>query len=1721
MSESQSPSSPGASPFDLATDPVRESDIAVLALSGRFPRAASVDELWQRLLDGEECVSFFGREELLAAGIPEAVIDDPDFVAASGLLEDAALFDAAFFGYSPREAEILDPQHRVFLEEAWKAMEQAGYVGDRFDGLVGVFGGVTASSYLLQNLYGHREIFRQLGTVQVGLGNDKDFLSTKVSYKLNLRGPSVTVQSACSTSLVATHLAVQSLLNGECDMALVGGASIGFPQVGGYHYHPQGIASPDGHCRAFDAGANGSVGGSGVAVAVLRRLEDALEAGDPVRGVIRGSAINNDGSVKIGFTAPSVEGQSEVVAEALGVAELEPRQVSYIEAHGTGTELGDPIEVDALRRVFADPADGEAWCGLGSLKTNIGHLDCAAGIAGLTKAVLVAERGLMPPSLHFQSPNPALNLPGSAFFVPTEATPVPAVDGRRRTAVSSFGLGGTNAHVVVEEAPPRAPSGPSRRWQLLRLSARTPSAADAAEARLGQALEEKALEGQDDQAPASLASTPLADVAYTLAVGRKAFEHRRVVVAQGCEEASRALRGELPSQRLQGSAKQRRPVAFLLSGLGDQYLGMGAGLYRDEPVYARAFDRCAEALAPRLGFDLRQELELAKHAAVRGDGPRGAAVGDASAKPDFRAMLGRGVADDAQRRAIDRLAQTHVAQPALFALGYSLATLWRSVGVVPAALLGYSLGEYLAACLAEVLSLDDALALVAQRAMLLEKAEEGAMTAVPLAAPEVESLLGEDFGGELAIAAVNAPTVTVVSGSVSAVSALEARLQTSGFAARRLETRRAFHHPSLAPLGEELTALVSTFDLSPPTIPYLSNVTGDWARREEVTDPGYWARHLSGTVRFSEALARLDSEQRPILLEIGAGQSLGSLALQQGESGPGLAVASLPHRWDPTADQAYWLSSWGRLWVAGAQLDDEALFADEDRHRVALPSYPFERQRYFVEPPHSVTGEQSSASAGEAEAEPRLPFGEWFSIPTWRRAASSAASSVASGEAIQQPAPPTAVVVRPAAGAASPLAAALETALEAAGSVVVPVEIAVDNAESHGPLQLQADSPADWRRLLAQLREDSALAVDEQTPLYLLPSLGLGGGEASEGESNASQRWGYDCLSALAQAYGGEGVGARWVVVTDGLYDILGGELGDHSTASKATLLGPCRVAPLEVPGVSCHLVELAPSEATAKLGGAALEALASRLVVEGSRSVPAGRLRLTALRGAAGAGRGGSVGGSFIRRWEGDYLSLEGVGESETRAAEGLFASGGRFLITGGLGGLGLGLAQEVVARAEDPAAVRLVLLGRSELPPRERWKELLDGDDEELARRLRGVSALEAAGAEVLLLTADVADEAAMSAAVAQAVERFGGLDGVLHAAGVPGAGLLQLKTPEQAAAVLAPKVAGTEILEGILERALGGASQREQLEEEAPRPFLVLFSALTALSGGIGQVDYTAANAYLGARATELRARGWRAVAVHWCAWRWDSWQDSLTAFDPRVREVFQRQRERYGLEFSEGLGALAVALASGEPEVVVSTVALDRALAPEASVAEALEELGGAPPSAGGGHDRPELASEYVEPRDDRERQLATLWSELLGVGSIGIHDNFFQLGGHSLLGVQLISRVRETLGVEITLRGLFESPTIAGLAAGMEDAESVPELPALTRRRRPAVAAVAVAAGSADESDTATSPPTSTASSTATVAAEANPAAEIDVENLSEAEMDSLLAQLLSTEDASK
>ncbi|MBE7150864.1 acyltransferase domain-containing protein [Bacillus mycoides] len=880
--------------------------IAIIGMTGRFPGAKNVEEFWGNISNSVDSIKEFTDEELRLADVDEELINNPKYVKRRGVLEDIELFDPAFFLYNPLEAAMTDPQHRIFLECAWEALEMSGYVDETYSGRIGVYAGSGFGTYMYHNILSHPLAKAADRSQQIRYANDKDYLSTRTSYKLNLRGPSINVQQACSTSLVALHLAVQGLLTGDCDIALAGGVTISsVNNTMGYLYKEGGVTSPDGKIRAFDAEGKGIVAGNGIGIVVLKRLEEALEDHDQIHAVIRATAVNNDGFLrKLGYTAPSVKGQQDVIKAAHAKATVDPETITYVECHGTGTELGDPIEVMALAEAFNLGKDKIGSCAIGSVKSNIGHLDTAAGVAGLIKAVMALKNKKLPPNINFNEPNPNIDFSSSPFYVNTELQDWETNGHPRRAGVSAFGIGGTNAHVILEEAPRKESSGPSRKQQLVMLSAKTRNALENMTVNLVKHLKKST-------------ANELPDIAYTLKVGRREFEHRRFLVVDSKEDAIKALQIPNPSNGVVSGARrtQNPKIVFAFQGLGGIYPNIGKELYESESIFRQEVDRCAKVIKPLLGYDIRTILMPA--------------------------------AEDLQE-AEEQLKHIQLSQIATFVIEYSLAKLLMSWKIEPQAMIGHSFGEYITACLSGVFSLENVLKLVSTRGRLMQELiDPGANMVVLLSEKEIQKFLGNG----ISLAAVNSSSNCLISGPTELIDQLHQKFKSMEVECFKLPIQRPCHSEMSDIMIDSFMKEFSGIKLNAPKIPYVSCVTGTWITPEEATSQQYWAKHTRQTVRFAEAVGELLKDEDIVFVEIGPGRALSTFTnMHPNKKESHVVFPTMKDSKDESSDMEILLTAIGRIWVSGAQIDWNNFYKEEIRHRVVLPTYPFEKKRYWIDP---------------------------------------------------------------------------------------------------------------------------------------------------------------------------------------------------------------------------------------------------------------------------------------------------------------------------------------------------------------------------------------------------------------------------------------------------------------------------------------------------------------------------------------------------------------------------------------------------------------------------------------------------------------------------------------------------------------------------------------------------------------------------------------------------
>ena len=1330
-------------------------DIAIVGQSVCVPGANSATEFWNNLKNGIESITVLDEQALLDAGERAQTLADPNYVPSAALLQGFDQFDADFFGFSPKEAAILDPQHRKFLEVAWSAMEDAGHPPESINGPVGVYAGCGMGSYFYFNICSNPKLVDDVGMFLLRhTGNDKDFLSTRVSHVFDLHGPSINMQTACSTSLVAVHYACKALRERECDMALAGGVTIELPQGRGYLFKENEILSPDGHCHAFDHRAQGTVFGSGAGAVVLRRLEDAIADSDHIWAVIKGSAVNNDGAAKAGYLAPSVDGQSAAVRMALQAADVAADTVDYVECHGTGTYLGDPIEVSALTEAYRDSTSDVGYCSIGSVKTNIGHLDTAAGVAGLVKTSLALHHKQIPASLNYEAPNPAIDFDDSPFRVNDTLRDWTSHKGPRRAGINALGVGGTNAHMVIEEAPKREASEESDfPFHILCLSAQSKGALDANAKALAEHLR-------------AHPDLDLGDVAWTLKQGRRGFSKRRVLVAETLAEAADLLEDNDPRRVFSHDHLGDAPdVVFMFPGGGAQYADMARDLYETEPEFADWMDRGLDHLQKQLDYDIRA-LWLPE--------PEDKTKADA------------------------RLTRPSTQLPLIMIVEYALAQLWISWGVKPAAMVGHSMGECTAACLAGVMSFEDCIDLVLLRGRLFDTMPAGGMLSISLPLAEVQGIISDD----LDIASVNAPNLTAVSGPQTALDALSNDLKSRDVDHQRIQIDIAAHSRMLDGILDQYRNFLRSRTLNAPQIPLMSNRTGLALTDAQATDPDYWVGQLRNTVHFADCIDTLAAVPGRVFLEVGPGKALSSLAQMAPDVKPTQVLSSLRHPDQDIADDAYFFGVIGRLWACGVEADWDQIWGEAKRHRLPLPTYAYQRSRYFIEPGKQAVAEDAPLPTRHDN------ITDWGYRPAWRPRLADCELDVESELAS---APQTWLFFEDDTGVAADAADALRNA----GHQVVQVRPGDSYAKLSDTSYVLPPEQGrfGYQSLLADL-ETANLLPTRIGHFWLVTQAETYRPGSSFFDRNLEA--GFYSLTALAQELGNIDLPAslHLSIFTTGAAQLRNEPL---PYPEKSLIAGPAGVIPRELPGLTCSTVDIElPTEVTGwrTLLASAKVADVTPRVLEELLAEPA---NLTAIwRGTK----------RFEQNWRPAPLPVIDAP---------VFQTDGHYLITGGYGGIGLTIAADLMRNQN----ANVVLISRDGLPPRDTWDRYLHRHSpaNRTAIRIRAVMALEDIGSgEVLPLAADVCNSDQMRAAVENAETRFGKSNGVIHGAGQINDGPILAKTEQQIAEVLAPKISGLRVLDGLF--------------PDGTLDLMVLFSSSSTATRPAGQIDYVAANEYLNA-------------------------------------------------------------------------------------------------------------------------------------------------------------------------------------------------------------------------------------------------------------------------------
>ncbi|KTC78096.1 type I polyketide synthase [Legionella brunensis] len=1478
---------------------VTSQDIAIIGMACRFPNANSLDEYWQNLAEGKDCLTRFSPEKLKNPN----KIWDKNFVPVRGILTDIDKFDANFFGFNPIDASITDPQQRVFLECTWEALEHAGVAPAKLNSkTISMFAGMADSTYLHENLLKNNWFCKEHDRFHNRIASSSGMLSTQVSYRLNLRGRSLNINTACSTGLVTVDEACHDLVSGQSDIAIAGAVSIIVPEEDGYIYTQGSIESSDGKCRPFDEKANGTVFSNGVGVVILKRLKDAIADKDTIYAIIKGRGINNDGADKLGFTAPSTSGQTACIREALAKAKIRADQVSFVEAHGTATTLGDAIEFDVLNTVYREQTDKIQFCALSSVKGNIGHTDVSAGMAGLIKVALSLYHQKIPAMLNFEKANPNIALNNSPFFINTKLTEWKKTDSSKRYAgVSSFGVGGTNAHIILGEHLTKDETIKSTSQQLLVLSAKTPTA----------------LEENKNKLLSFLASSKenllsyLPKVAYTLQTGREDFPYRRIAVGRTVDEITKSF---TQSKLYHSSEGVPHNIVFMFPGQGMQYHQMAAQLMQEFPLFSEWVKKGIKIAELHLNCDLQKVIN----------------------NPDD-----------------ERLNQTQYAQPALFIIEYALAQLLIKFGIKPQALIGHSLGEYVAACLAGVFSYEDAIALVCERGLLMSTAPAGAMLAIECSTDEFRTIQKKNSGIELAVH--NAMKQCVASGNPEAIAALERYLLQAGIPFQRLKVSHAFHSSLMEVVEKPFKEIFANITLMPPVIPIVSNVTGEWLNAEEAIDPDYWYRHLRHTVLLNKSFESLILNKHSLFIEVGPGRSLGTFLktlITNDVNQP--IIQTLPNHHRETEDLKELLNAIGRLWQEGINIDWHHLHNNKLLPRVALPTYSFQKQRYWVEPNEFRDNISNFPSLYK---------------PVWSHQPAYLHKNIPTLDKIHEH---TWIVFQDKDGISHPYIALLQK--YKAKLFIVELDTNYESVD-FSKFKVNPNSKDDYLKFFKSIKNELInpvifhMASCHEMTLEML----------SEEQINTQLTHGFYSLLYITQSYIeiiGEHTPLRLGIITQGTQRVLGTEIIDPINAS---LVGASRVITQEHPSIICRLIDIDPTESSSEdcfihlLNSAATESWPDEDTVSAYRNG---------------------------YQWNLSH-SVASSAKVYTRLKD-----NGIYLITGGIGGIGLAISQLIAEQVDNPT---LIFISRTPMILEAAWDNVLADPTNKLHHKIKILTALQKQGASLHFYNADVSDFAALSEIISKCKTQYGPINGLIHCAGIAGGGLVQLKTRDMAEAVLRPKIHGAFYLAKAF--------------KESRLDFVVLMSSIAALTGEEGQIDYCAANSCLDAFAVSHHFSADFVVSLNW-----NTWQDIGMAIEtkrPNDLNLFERGND---ISPEQGQRMFLQAIQTNYANLAISNFDI----ASYAKLISESNETSGLPDIKASRVDL-NINSDYHAPRNDTEKQLVQLWQENLGIENIGIHDNFFDLGGHSLKALKLIDKINRFFQQSLVVNQLYQTPTVAELS----------------------------------------------------------------------------------------
>lgn len=1488
-------------------------EIAVIGMGCRFPGAESIDELYNNLKNGVESIEFLSREELLELGVSQSVLEDPHFVHAKSTFKSIEGFDSDFFEYTPQEALIMDPQIRVMHECVWEAIENAGYGPLKYDKPVGLFVGGTSNQY-----WEYITLFKQIEKDDIydsekiaelfsnSLFNNMDLMSTRISFKLDLRGPSINLFSSCSTSLAAVHLACQSLLNGDCDMAVAGGASIMTPQRNGYIYKEGLILSRDGHCRIFDEQSSGTVFGDGVGLVVLKRLEDALNDKDTIHAVIRGSAMNNDGNRKIGYAAPSLGGQVDVIKKALDFAELSSDDLQFIEVHGTGTYIGDPIEFQALAEVFTTTQRKQ--CALSSIKTNFGHLNSAAGVAGLIKAVLVVKYGELFPTLNFENPNENLDFENSPFYINTELIPLRG-DKHEKIygGVSSFGAGGTNVHVILESPPVIEKDFSEEDYTIIGLSAKTPSALEKQTSNLLDFLKLSS-------------SDRLGDISYTLMTGRENFAFRRAFICKERQECITLLEGRTPRQVVENEALLgRHKIVYMFPGQGAEYPQMGKKLYRQQPAFREEMDRCFEYFRACTSYDLKSFMDATTPIA-----PPEASRG--------KLFL-------------------------LFSFECALAKLLQSWGIHPEMVIGYSFGELAAAYIAGIFTLKDLIEFIVFRNDLMESVPKGAMLSVPLPYNEVKALLQHNV--EIAI---DNGESCIVGGLEEDVRLFEKQMKSKKLLCFPVNIPFASHTHVMKTIIPDLEDFLARLSLQKPDVPIISGISGKELSPQLAVSPAYWAGHIGETINFCKGAQEVSARHPVVFLEIGPGMDLTNLMKRdQSKASSSLAFDLVKANGDTISEEQYLLNRLMSLWTQGVNVKWQRFYERGNFFRVPLPAYPFERKVYPIyKEDHYLPSDSKRHLVRNAEIKDAPD--DWFYQPSWKLAPlPEVKKSIGSCILVFSD--------------SSDRASKIKENLSKDNQIVTVTRGEAFSKVNNWEYIINPGNKADYEKLFETLQSLDAIP-DKLIHLF----------SAYEAHTpfDTGLRSGFFSLLYIFQTFDFAKKTSIYVV-SEGLYRVYGHE---KVYPEKSLMLALIKIMSQENINIACFYID---TDESTKI---------EVLLAQFNHLHP---VREIALR--------------LNKRWERSYERVS-VGAGGDRLKQ-----NGVYLITGGLGNIGLSFASYLTRRYN----ARVILVGKTALPDENQWESILQNKEDKNYNRVLQLLTLKEEKREFQIFTANVADIAAMKNVIAECETSWGRINGVIHAAGMTGANLsrtISLITPQECYEQFEPKVHGTQVL--------------YELFKEYGLDFMVLLSSLSPILGGLGYTVYAAANGYLDSffEALDEEMRDFL-ICINWETWDFKPQETQslsklgesnalLALSEEESHQVLERVLAHRGNHFVVSSGDLARRI-----DKWIGLSSVKTAAAEETTPFEGKSSFGRH------GKERPQLLTPYKEAETDTQKKLLALWTDFLGITGIGMLDNFFELGADSLKAVVMISKISKELKKELPLMQFFKNPTIAETASFME------------------------------------------------------------------------------------